>query len=172
MIVATANKLARISWAVLSSGNGCTPPLSVSARRSGAQVRFSEVCRRIGRTKTQSNGVPENLRRNKVSHNRSDYQARARADHHHAPGDHSPLEAGYIFADCFSSNPIPLAVRRRTIHFFNNHAENPIQSVNSDTIRQLGVDQVPSRIVPFIGGSRAKAQTEQGRAAHRTTADS
>ena len=26
------------------------------------------------------------------------------------------LEAGYIFADCFSSQLIPLAVRRRTIH--------------------------------------------------------
>jgi hypothetical protein len=44
--------------------------------------------------------VPENLWRNEVFHDRGDYQGQARADHHHAPGDHSPLEAGYIFADC------------------------------------------------------------------------
>src|SRR5437660_2308831 len=36
--------------------------------------------------------------------------------HHHAPGDHSPLEAEYIFADCFSFNRILLALGRRTIH--------------------------------------------------------
>ena len=90
------------------------------ARRSDFEIRFSEVCRRIGRTKTQSNGVPENLRRNTVFHDRGDYQGRARADHHHAPGDHSPLEAGYIFADCFSSNPILLAFRRRAIRIFDS----------------------------------------------------
>jgi hypothetical protein len=32
------------------------------------------------------------------------------------PESDSPLEAGYIFADCFSSNPILLAFGRRTIH--------------------------------------------------------
>jgi hypothetical protein len=32
---------------------------------------------------------------------RSDYHGRARADHHHAPGNYSPVEAGYIFADLF-----------------------------------------------------------------------
>jgi hypothetical protein len=67
-------------------------------------------------TKERSKGVPENLCRHKVSHNRGDCQGRARADHHYAPGDHSPLEAGYIFANCFSSNPILLAFRRRTVH--------------------------------------------------------
>ena len=56
--------------------------------------------------------MPENLWRNEVFHDRGDYQGQARADHHHAPGDHSPLEAGYIFADCFSSNPILLALGR------------------------------------------------------------
>ena len=43
--------------------------------------------------------MPENLWRNEVFHDRGDYQGQARADHHHAPADHSPLEAGYIFAD-------------------------------------------------------------------------
>ena len=35
-------------------------------------IRFLEVCRGIGRTKTQSNGVPENLWRNKVFYDRRD----------------------------------------------------------------------------------------------------
>jgi len=55
-------------------------------------------------TKTQSNDVPENLWRNEVFHDRGDYQGQARADHHHAPGDPSPLEAEYIFADCSRRN--------------------------------------------------------------------
>jgi Transposase len=37
-------------------------PLRLPARRSDFEVRFLELCRGIGRTKTQSNGVPENLR--------------------------------------------------------------------------------------------------------------
>jgi len=53
------------------------------------------------RTKTQSNGVLENLRRNTALHDRGDYQGRARADHHHAPGDHSPLKA-YTFSQTAS----------------------------------------------------------------------
>ena len=67
-------------------------------------------------------------------HNRGDYQGRARADHHDAPGDHSPLEAGYIFADCFSSNPISLAVRRRTIHISltRNRWSNSQDSFSTD----------------------------------------
>ena len=67
-------------------------------------------------------------------HNRGDYQERARADHHDAPGDHSPLEARYIFADCFSSNPISLAVRRRTIHISltRNRWSNSQDSFSTD----------------------------------------
>jgi len=51
-----------------------------------------------------------------------------------APGDHSPLEAGYIFADCFSSNPISLAVRRRTIHISltRNRWSNSQDSFSTD----------------------------------------
>jgi len=40
----------------------------------------------------------------------------ARADHQHAPGDHSPLRGRIHSADCFSAQLILLAVRRRTIH--------------------------------------------------------
>jgi len=51
-----------------------------------------------------------------------------------APGDHSPLEAGYIFADCFSSNPISLAVRRWTIHISltRNRWSNSQDSFSTD----------------------------------------
>jgi Integrase core domain len=56
-------------------------------------------------------------------------EAPARADHHQAPEDYSPLEAGYIFADCFSSNSIPLAFWRRTIHLSTlNRAWSPWES--------------------------------------------
>jgi hypothetical protein len=37
------------------------------------KIRFAEVCRRTGRTKIQSNDVPENLCRNKVFRDRGDY---------------------------------------------------------------------------------------------------
>src|SRR5208282_5767926 len=39
-----------------------------------------------------------------------------RANHHREPGEQSPIEAGYIDADCDFDPNIPLAVRRRTIH--------------------------------------------------------
>jgi hypothetical protein len=77
---------------------------------------------RIGTTKTQSNGVPENLGRNEVFHDRGDYQGQARADHHHAPGDHSPLKAGYIFADCFPSDSSCSSAADHT--YFANDAES------------------------------------------------
>ena len=41
------------------------------------------------------------------------------------PGDHSPLEAEYIFADCLSSNRIPLTLGRRTIHISTARWNNP-----------------------------------------------
>ncbi len=64
VIVATANTLARISWACCRAEKIIARYLllQLPARRSDFEVRFSEVCRRTGRTKTQSNGVPENLR--------------------------------------------------------------------------------------------------------------
>jgi hypothetical protein len=65
-------------------------------------------------TKTQSNDVPENLWRNEVFHDRGDYQGQARADHHHAPGDPSLLEAEYIFADCSRRNRFFLQFGRRS----------------------------------------------------------
>jgi hypothetical protein len=46
--------------------------LQLPARRSDFEIRFSEVCRRMGRTKTQSNGVPENLRCKTAFHDRRD----------------------------------------------------------------------------------------------------
>ena len=46
--------------------------LQLPARRSDFEFRFSEVCRRMGRTKTQSNGVPENLRCKTAFHDRRD----------------------------------------------------------------------------------------------------
>ena len=50
-----------VEWRKLSPD---ARPLRFPARRSDLEVRFPEVCRRTGRTKKQSNGVPENLRRN------------------------------------------------------------------------------------------------------------
>ena len=76
VIVATANKLARISRAVLVERNDyrpMPPPLSFQLDEVDFEIRFAEVCRRTGRTKTQSNGVPENLCRNTVFHDRGDY---------------------------------------------------------------------------------------------------
>jgi hypothetical protein len=82
-------------------------------------------------TKTQSNDVPENLWRNEVFHDRGDYQGQARADHHHAPGDPSPLEAEYIFADCSRRNrfflqfggPYIFAI---TLEIYFSHRETPL----------------------------------------------
>lgn len=45
-------------------------------------------------------------------------------------------------------------------------AENPIQFANQEPIG------FPSRIAAVLRGSHAKAETEQGSATHRTTADS
>jgi hypothetical protein len=56
----------------------------------------------------------------------------------------SPLEAGYIFADCFSSVPILLKLRRRTIHItsidenYGLHGSAPGLSLS----RMCGSDQV------------------------------
>jgi len=119
VIVATANKLARISWAVLATGNDYQPlhkAAVFSTRRSDILNSFLGSLQKIGTTKTQSNEVPENLWRNEVFHDRGDYQGQARADHHRAPGDHSPLRGRIHFRRLFSSKPILLAVRRRTIH--------------------------------------------------------
>jgi len=66
-------------------------------------------------SKHKSNGMPENLRETPVFHDRRDHKDERTIII--APGDDSPPEAGYIFADCFSSNPILPALGRRTIHF-------------------------------------------------------
>ena len=56
------------------------------------------------------------------------------------PGDDSPLEAVYIFADCFSSNSILLAFRRRTIHL---QLWGPVTSGLSDFAARVQVVVVP-----------------------------
>jgi hypothetical protein len=75
VIVATANKLARISWAVLASGNDYQPrhKAPVFSYSTKWFLRFaSQKSARDWETKTQSNGVPENLWRNEVFHDRGD----------------------------------------------------------------------------------------------------
>ena len=75
VIVATANKLARISWAVWPAGTTITQPtkrLSFPARRSGFLRFASQKSSEEQETKTQSNGVPENLWRNEVFRDRGD----------------------------------------------------------------------------------------------------
>jgi hypothetical protein len=59
------------------------------------------------------------------------------------PGDDSPLEAEYIFADCFSSNPILLALGRRTIHIST-------VILQADLIRSVFISQTQSQIVRII----------------------
>ena len=50
----------------------------------------------------------------------------------------SPLEAGYIFADCFSLVPILLAVRRRTIHVTSiGYLQRPV-AIGQSAIRLSG----------------------------------
>ena len=64
LIVAMANKLARIAWFVLSSGEPIAPQPSLPDQ---FQQAFPQgLQRRTTRTKEQSNGVPENLRREVV----------------------------------------------------------------------------------------------------------
>ena len=61
VIVATANKLAWISRAVLSSGNDYRPmhrPFAVPARRSDLKNSLLGSLQKKGRTKPQSNDVP------------------------------------------------------------------------------------------------------------------
>ena len=70
VIVAMANKLARIAWAVLFSGEHYRARrqlrCSLEVERRGSR-RFSPgSARRKNRTKQQSNGVPENLGREMV----------------------------------------------------------------------------------------------------------
>jgi hypothetical protein len=64
VVVAIANKLARIAWAVLSSGRDYRhQPLQQRAAATTTDVRDSstKVCWGEKETKEQSNGVSENL---------------------------------------------------------------------------------------------------------------
>jgi hypothetical protein len=85
--------------------------------------------------------VPENLWRNEVFHDRGDYQGQARADHHRAPGDHSPLRGRIHFPRLFSSKPILLAVRRRTIH------------ITTVVARSLDLQLISLRAVEEVAGA-------------------
>jgi len=97
--------------------------------------------------------VPENLGRNEVFHDRGDYQGQARADHHHAPGDHSPLKAGYIFADCFPSDSSCSSAADHT--YFNSHGtfvngKIPISSLEVVAMPQLRNDLLTMEISELV----------------------
>ena len=77
VIVATANKLARISWAVLVErkrlSSDAQSPVLFQLDEVGFENSLLRSLQKERRTKTQSNDVPENLGRNKVFHDRGDY---------------------------------------------------------------------------------------------------
>jgi len=107
--------MARISWAVLASGNH--HPLHKVARRSGA-LRFGsdKFCKRIGTTKTPSNDVPETC-----DVTRSFTTVGINKDRH----ARIIIECPEIFSTrgrihfhrLFSPTQFPRAVRWRTIHY-------------------------------------------------------
>jgi hypothetical protein len=108
--------------------------------------------------------VPENLCRNEVFHDRGDYQGQARADHHRAPGDHSPLRGRIHFRRLFSSKPILLAVRRRTIHF------STADSSESASARSFVDAKANLRLAPQPRGKEIN-KNSNGRDCHREADD-
>ena len=80
MIVATANKLARIRWAVLLSGEDYRPmqPLRLPARRSGLKFASQKSADEKERQKHTQMACPRTCVEIRPFHKGGDYQTRAR----------------------------------------------------------------------------------------------